>query len=153
VKILKHRETFESRGIAFISFEDTGSTDKAVLLSGKVLLDKTVHVEFAAPKNDKGNGRGTGKGKGGLREKPEGCTTVVIRNLSLNASEDDIWRLIKPCSSASSVSILMDKDTWTSKGVAFVDFDDTKDTEIAVKLSGKEVRGQPVSIDFKRPKW
>mmetsp|Transcript_102667 Transcript_102667/g.187561 ORF Transcript_102667/g.187561 Transcript_102667/m.187561 type:complete len:480 (-) Transcript_102667:3-1442(-) len=152
VKILKHRETYESRGIAFVTFEDTRDADNAVRLSVKKIRDKQVRIEYAAPKNDV---KGKGKGKKGVdpQEKPEGCTSVVVRNLSVNAAEDDLWRLFKSCSSVSNVSILFDRDTWLSKGVAFVDFDDTADLDVAVKLSGAEVRGQAVSISFKMPKW
>lgn len=153
VKILKHRETYESRGIAFVTFEDTGATDKAVQRSGKKLAGKVIRVEYAAPKNDAGaKGKTKGKGKGACQEKPEGCMSVVVNNLSTDASEDDVWDLFKDCSSATNVTILFDRETQLSKGMAFVDFDDTNDTDIAVKLSGKEVCGKAVSVRFKVPK-
>lgn len=153
VKILKHRDTYESRGIGFVVFEDTGATDKAVKLSGKMIAGKSMRVEYAAPKNDVTGGKGKGKGKNDPQEKPDGCTSVVVRNLSANAGEDDLWRLFKSCKSASNVNILLDKDTWLSKGVAFVDFDDTDDTDVAVKLSGEMIHGQAVTVSYKVPKW
>jgi len=152
---LKHRETYESRGIAFVTFEDTESTDKAVKLSGKRIGSRTVRVEFSAPKNDvagKGKG-GKGKGKGGPQEKPEGCMSVVVDNLSTNASEDDLWALFRDCSSVNNITIMRDKETWLSKGLAFVDFDETDDTDAAVKLSGEKIHEQAVTIRFKMPKW
>lgn len=158
VKILKHRETHESRGIAFVDFEDTMHTDKAVNLTGKKICGQPVKIEWAAPKNDrsvkgKGEGKGDGKGKSSApAEKPDGCVNCVVRNLSKNASEDDLWRFFMGCKSVNNVSIMKDKDTWTSKGIAFIDFDDTADTDKAVKQSGQEILGQAVRVDYKMPK-
>lgn len=148
VKILKHRETYESRGIAFITFDDTSSTDKAVKLSGKLITGKIVRVEYAAPKNDV-KGKGNGKAAAPVGTRPEGCSSVVVSNLSMSTSEDDLWDLVRDCKSASNVSILIDKVTWASKGIAFIDFDEASDTDVAVKLSGTEVGGQAVSIRYK----
>merc|ERR1712113_515515 len=130
-------------------------TDKAVRLSGKIVCGKAIRVEFAAPRNDigaKGGGKTNATRNDGDVEKPLGCKTVVIRNLSQDASEDDVWHLIRSCTSATNVDILRDKETWISKGFAFVDFDNSADTDVAVSLSGKLVHGKPVSISYKTPK-
>lgn len=148
VKILKHRETYESRGIAFVTFDNTSGTDKAVKLSGKLISGKIVRVEYAAPKNDISRGKGKGKASE-LDSRPEGCSSVVVSNLSMSTSEDDLWNLVKDCKSANNVSILVDKMTWASKGIAFIDFDEPSDTDIAVKLSGTELGGQTVSVRYK----
>lgn len=152
VKILKHRETYESRGIGFVNFDDTSCTDKAVKLTGKTITGKAVTIQYAAPKNDR-DGKGTGKGADDPKVKPEGCTSVVVRNLAPAATEEDLWRLLKTCPSANNVSILMDKETFTSKGIAFIDFDDTKDTDTAVQLSGMQLHGQAITVSYKTPKW
>jgi len=152
VKILKHRETYESRGIAFVTFDDTSCTDKAVKLSGQTITGKAVTIQYAAPKNDR-DGKGKGKGADGPKVKPEGCTSVVVRNLGPSATEADLWRIFKNCPSANNVSILMDKETFTPKGIAFIDFDDTNDTDTAVRLSGLQLHGQTVTVSYKVPKW
>jgi len=152
-RILKNRETGESRGIGFVEFEVTGATDQAVLLSGTSFAGKPIKVEFAKDAGDKGKGKGKGKSSDGTpSEKPDGCVAVVIRQMSTLVTEDDLWRLFSDCKSASNISILMDNNTFQSRGIAFVDFDDTTDTDIAVKKSGKLVCGQAVSIDYKMPK-
>lgn len=148
VKILKHRQTYESRGIAFVTFDDTSGTDKAVKLNGKLVSGKSVRVEYAAPKNDVGGGKGSGK-TAGADTRPEGCSSVVVSNLSPATSEDDLWNLVRDCKSANNVSILIDKLTWASKGIAFIDFDEPADTDIAVKLSGTELGGKALSIRYK----
>jgi len=153
VKILKDRFTQESRGMAFVDFGNTLDTDKAVKMTGQDLAGQAVRVEYAAPKNDRAvGGKGGGKGDEGPRTKPEGCTSVVAKNLSKTTSEDDLWNLIKDCKSANNVSILFDRDTLESRGIAFVDFDDTDDTDKAVALTGKTLHGMAIRIDYKQPR-
>jgi len=153
VKILKDRYTLESRGMAFVDFGNTLDTDKAVKMTGQDLAGQAVRVEYAAPKNDRAvGGKGGGKGDEGPRTKPEGCTSVVAKNLSKTTSEDDLWNLIKDCKSANNVSILFDRDTLESRGIAFVDFDDTDDTDKAVALTGKTLHGMAIRIDYKQPR-
>jgi len=155
VKILKHRETYESRGIAFVTFEETGSTNNAVKMSGKTLVDKPVRIEYAARKNDVSGDKGTGKGYGkdGPKERPAGCMSVVVGDLSANATEDDLWKFFKSCNSINNCSVLKDRETWLPKGIAFVDFDDSDDTDKAVTLSGGQIHGKPVSVRYKVPKF
>jgi len=154
VKIPKDRFTYESRGMAFVDFENTFDTDKAVKMTGQSLAGQAVRVEYAAPKNDRAAG-GRGGGNGGHespRTKPEGCTSVVVRNLSKTTSEEELWKLIKDCKSANNVSIMFDRDTFESRGIAFIDFDDTDDTDKAVALTGKTLHGMAVRIDYKQPR-
>merc|ERR1711959_514750 len=58
----------------------------------------------------------------------------------------------KDCSSLSRVKVLTDRETGEPKGMAFLDFDDDADVDTAIKLHAKEVHGQPVYLDFSRPK-
>eukprot|EP00929_Paragymnodinium_shiwhaense_P111108 TRINITY_DN7869_c0_g1_i1.p1 TRINITY_DN7869_c0_g1~~TRINITY_DN7869_c0_g1_i1.p1 ORF type:complete len:673 (-),score=274.01 TRINITY_DN7869_c0_g1_i1:475-2493(-) len=146
VKILKHRETLESRGIAFVDFEQTVQTDNAVLLTGSSICGQAVSVEYAKPQNDKSQGSGRGN------KKPENCLCVVIKNLSPDARDEDVFKFLKKeCKSITGANVVFDKQDWVSKGFAFADFEDTNDTDEAVAMSGRKILGKPVQISYKMP--
>jgi RNA recognition motif-containing protein len=65
VSLLKDRETYQSKGICFVDFAETESTDKAVKKCNEDLYGRQMFVDFAGNKPAKGEGKdGKGKGKG-----------------------------------------------------------------------------------------
>lgn len=94
------------------------------------------------------NKRDTAPRKQGLSDKPEGCTSVFVGNLSWQASEDDLRSCFESCGEVINCRIAMDQETGRSKGFGHVDFNETDATDAAVKLTGTDVAGRAIRVDF-----
>merc|ERR1712129_417478 len=106
-------------------------------------------------KDGKGKGKGKdgkGKGKGkGPGEKPEGCTSLVVKFLSQDTTEDKLWTLFEDVA-PEKIKLLTDRDSGESKCVAFVDFADGSKLDEAVKKNGHELDGKSIAVHFNAPK-
>jgi nucleolin len=157
VKLLYDRETNASRGLAFIDFEETEATDKAVKMTDQEVKGKAIFVKYNAPREEKGkgkDGKGKGKGKGGKGpgEKPDGCLSVMVMGLSDAVEEDDLWEIFEKCGTLTKAKLLMDRETWKSRGMAFIDFEETESTDKAVKMSDQEIKGKAIFVKYNVPR-
>jgi len=158
VKLLYDRDTQASRGMGFVDFEETEATDKAIKMTDKEYKGKSIFVKYNAPREEKGgkgkDGKGKGKGKGnsGPGEKPDGCVSVMVLQLSDAVEEDDLWELFAECGTIEKVKLLYDRDTQASRGMGFVDFEDTSSTDKAVKLTDKEYKGKSIYVKYNVPR-
>jgi len=67
VNIIKDRDTGRSRGFAFVEMSDNDAATAAITgLNGKELNERSINVNEARPRADRG-GRGGGRGGGGGR--------------------------------------------------------------------------------------
>merc|ERR1719199_1250968 len=154
VKLLYDRDTNASRGMAFVDFEETEATNKAVKMTDKEIKGKAIFVKYNTPREAKGKGeKGKGKGgKGGPGEKPDGCLSVMVMQLSQAVEEDDLWEIFGDCGTVSKVKLLYDRDTNASRGMAFVDFEETEATDKAVKMTDKEIKGKAIFVKYNTPR-
>lgn len=98
-------------------------------------------------------GKGKGKGKTTPGEKPAGCTSVVVKKLSYEATEADLIKTFGGCGGGpSDIKILTDWETGKSKGIAFVDFANDKAVDEAMKLSGGVIKGHMFFMDYAKPR-
>ena len=74
----------------------------------------------------------------------------VIAKLSKETTEDSLWELFKDCGTISAVKLVKDRETWESRGIAFIDFEQTEATDAAVKMTGQRVDNWDVSSQKKR---
>merc|ERR1719199_861157 len=87
-----------------------------------------------------GKGKGKGKGKGGdPGEKPDGCKSLMVRNLKSSVDEDALWEVF---ANASKVKVVTDRETGEPRGFAFVDFDEDDQVDEAIKLHNTEGQRQ-----------
>merc|ERR1719215_2133556 len=158
VKLLMDRDTGNSRGIAFITMTDKKGFDAALAYDGEEYAGRKLNVSVATSNGEKGKGKGKGKdgkgkGKGKTKTKPEGCTSVVVKGLSYEVTEEDLTKCFKACGDGpTNVKVLMDKETGQSRGMAFVDFDDTNAVDEAMKLSETNLKGRCFYTDYSVPK-
>ena len=81
--------------------------------------------------------------------RPIGCKSVVCKGLAANVYEDDLWEFFSDhCMSLCNVKLISDKKTGASMCVAYVDFGDEADVELALELHSSELRGKPVRIEY-----
>jgi len=66
VNIITDRDSGRPRGFAFVEMSDDNAATAAINgLNGKELNERTLNVNQARPRNDRGGGGGRGGGRGG----------------------------------------------------------------------------------------
>ncbi len=72
---------------------------------------------------------------------------ILIRNLSRKITESELREMFSPFGTISSLNIVMDEKTNTSKGFGFVEMDDPKEAKSAIQaLNGKKVDGEKIRV-------
>lgn len=158
LRLLTDKETGRSRGMAFITFADRAGLEAALKYDGDSYGGRTLKVGKAegrkGGKDGKGKAAEKGKGKGKAPgAKPPGCTSVVLKGLAFETTEEDLWEAFGKCGGGpSNVSLLKDRETGASRGMGFVDFDAEDAVDEAMKLSGTELQGRRLRVDYARPR-
>merc|ERR1712037_143552 len=160
------------KGIAFITYKTKAGLEAALKFDGDDYGGRTLKVNKAEARGSgKGDGKGKGKDKGkgkskgkdgkgkakgkgkGPGPKPDGCTSVVVKGLSYEATDADLQKFFGKCGDGpTNVKILKDRETGESRGMAFVDFDDTKAVDEAMKLTESELKGRTFFMDYSKPR-
>lgn len=72
---------------------------------------------------------------------------ILVRNLSRKTTEAELMALFTPFGTVSSLNIVMDEATKTSKGFGFVEMSDMKQAKSAIQgLNGKKVDGEKIRV-------
>lgn len=150
--------TGDSKGFMFITMADKAGFDAVLKFDKKVYAKRKLHVskansigflEQGVRRFAKGAGLGAGRGPG---EKPEGCTSVVVKGLSYEVTKNDLEKVFAKCGDGpSNVKLLTDKETGQSRGMAFVDFHTGKAVDAAMKLSETMLKGRAFFMDYAKP--
>ena len=154
MKILWDRDSGESKGCGFMTFTTRAAAVKALELHEQEMDGRWISVTEAEERPAKG-GKGKSKGKGNKFSdlpKPEGCLTVFVSGLNHETTEDTLWEKFGEFGTLGNVSIMMDRDTQMSRGLAFIDYTETDSTDKAVAATGVEIDGWNANIRFKQPK-
>jgi RNA recognition motif-containing protein len=72
---------------------------------------------------------------------------LLIRNLSRSTTEAELLTMFEAQGIVQSCTLVMDKETNTSKGFAFVEMPKPGEAKIAMKnLNGKEIAGNRIRV-------
>ena len=72
---------------------------------------------------------------------------LLIRNLARTTTEAEIRTLFEAHGSVQSCSLVMDKNTNTSKGFGFIEMPNAGDAKAAMKnLNGKDLAGNKIRV-------
>ena len=78
---------------------------------------------------------------------------IFIRNLDLNTTEDQLQTLFETHGAVASVTIIKDRDTGQSRGIAFVEMTKDEQARAAISsLDGALLNERPVRVNEARPK-
>jgi len=134
-------------GVAIIEFENEDGASNALAKNDEEFYGRKMKVSY--PQEERtGGGGGTDRKNKGPSEKPEGCTTVFIGNLSYQISEDQVYEFFANCGTVKEIR-------WNQgdfKGYGWVEFEDTSSPDEAMKLNGKDLSGRAIRIDYAAPK-
>lgn len=77
---------------------------------------------------------------------------LFIGNLPWSVTEEQLQDMFAAIGNLVSCKLIMDKYSGKSKGFAFVEYDDEKDAEKAIKeLNEKEVDGRKIIVNVAKP--
>ena len=78
---------------------------------------------------------------------------LLIRNLARTTTEAELRALFEPFGAVQSCSLVIDKDTGSSKGFGFVDMPKPGEAKAAMKnLNGKEIAGSKIRVKYAESK-
>jgi cold-inducible RNA-binding protein len=77
---------------------------------------------------------------------------IYVVNLSLQATEQKLFALFAQIGQVESVTIITDRDTDQSKGVAFVEMGDEDAEQAIAQLNGTKVGGRSLTVNTARPR-
>uniref|UniRef100_A0A3Q2PT39 Nucleolin n=1 Tax=Fundulus heteroclitus TaxID=8078 RepID=A0A3Q2PT39_FUNHE len=123
----------QNRGIAYIEFKDEAEAEKMMEeAQGAEFQGRSIVVDYVGEKSQKG-GRAPGDSK-----------TLVVNNLSFNATEDALQATFE-----KAVSIRIPQRDGRPKGFAFVEFESADDAKDALEnLNHTEIEGRSIRLEF-----
>lgn len=77
---------------------------------------------------------------------------VYVGNLPYQTTTDDLKELFAKDGTIVDAVVITDRDTGRSKGFGFVEFEDEKQADEAMKLSGTQVGDRTIKVDKAREK-
>lgn len=84
---------------------------------------------------------------GGSSSASSDSNVVFVGNVSYQCTEESLRAFFAPCGAISSIR-LAKGDDGRPKGFAHVEFEDSNQAQQAVQLSGRELAGRNVRVDF-----
>ena len=159
------KRTGDFKGFCHVEFKESSATEKAVALSGTNLMGRRLRVDYAAhkeksaasPRRDGHDNKGVSLGSkfrelAQSSDKPAGCTTVFCGNLAFDMDDQSLRQVMSKCGEIQGVRMATDRETGRFKGFAHVEFVESDATDKAVAMSGNEVMGRPIRIDYAKDK-
>jgi len=140
---------FESHDLAVKAKELKNGVE---VLGRKMIVDVFVEREKGAGRGDKrGRGRGDRGGGGGRdnrgqSQKPEGCNTVYLGNLSYQVQDDNIREVFGTCGTIEDIR-WVEKDG-VFRGCGFLQFTEEDAADKAMDLAGTDILGRAVRVDY-----
>jgi RNA recognition motif-containing protein len=78
---------------------------------------------------------------------------IYVGKLSRDATDEDVQHAFEAFGQVSSVKLIMNKFTGASRGFAFVEMPVETEARAAIDgLNGKELKGQPLTVNEARPR-
>jgi len=147
------QDTGRLRGYGHVLFGSVQSAEKALTLSGKYPKSRRRYLSIQKPKAPKAV-----KNMQPLRDQPDGCKTVFIKNLPYSCTEDDVRNALSECGKIvdGGVRLVLNSITRQPKGFAYVEFKNVEGAATAAKKASKPfglcLNGRPLFVDYEENK-
>eukprot|EP01051_Picozoa_sp_SAG22_P011527 SAG22_NODE_1118_length_5518_cov_1.906994_2_plen_309_part_00 len=151
---LTDKESGQFYGSGFIEFSTAAEAQAACGYAGSDLNGRPVKIEISKPREAKAGGSAQKKpfDVKPLGEKPEGCTTIFMGNLSWDIDEEQMKEWLKDCGAVAQIRWLTDRESGQFKGCGFIDFEDTAAVDKAAAKNGEYLLGRQCRIDYAQSK-
>jgi len=148
IDMLRDRTTNSFYGKTFIEFKSPEAAKQALAMNGTFFEGRALKIE---PQNSKGTPRNQNpRDSFQQSEKPPGCTTAFLGNLSYDIEDSHINSLFADCGEIKQIRWLHDRETNEFKRCGFVEFYEEESVAKAVAHSGEQVLDRPIRIDFQK---
>ena len=143
------------RGYGHIVFNSNESTEKALKLTGKYPEGRKRYLSIQRPKPPKSL---TVAMNQTVRDQPEGCKTIFVKNLPYDCTEQELLDALSQCGKIidGGVRLVLNSVTRQPKGFAYVEFKNSEGAASAAKKASKPfglcVKGRRVFVDFEEKK-
>ncbi|XP_067452836.1 nucleolin isoform X1 [Thunnus thynnus] len=130
-----------AKGFAFVEFESTEDAKEALdNLNNTEIEGRSIRLEYS----QNSGGRDGGRGNSGPTK------TLFVKGLSEDTTDQTLKDSFE---GAVAARIVTDRDTGSSKGFGFVDFDNEDDCKAAKEsMEDGEIDGSKVTLDYAKPK-
>lgn len=145
IKIPKYQDSGKNRGYGHITFKKVDSVKSALEKNGVVVRNRYLTVEISKGENIPSR-------KVDFEEIPDGCSTIIVKNLDYSITEKEIGDKFKPCGNIHSIRLVYHSKLGHFKGFAYIDFENTESVRIALNLNGKELKGRKMLVDYEETK-
>lgn len=130
-------ENGQSKGYAFVHFENQESADRAIeKINGMIIGNGTqpVYVGRFIPKRER------------QKNQPKGFTNVYVKNIDPSIGKEQFQELFSKFGPITNCAL--SEENGTSKGFGFINFEKPEDAQKAVdEMNGKEVvQGKPLFV-------
>jgi nucleolin len=143
LRLPKWQDSGRLRGYGHVEFGDKAGAKKAKDMDGTYMGKRFIAVtDCETPRMMRTN-------TGPAKERPIGCKTVFVKNLSYDCGEKDVREAMMVCGPIDNVRLSVWGHTGKLKGFGYVDFKREESTEIAVKKNGSlKILGRAVQCDY-----
>lgn len=146
-RIVTDRLSRRSKGIGYVEFRTIDLVEKALALSGTVVMGLPIMVQLTESERNKLH-----PGDGSLNL-PPGVTAshgaiLYVGSLHFNLTESDIKQVFEPFGELEFVDLHRDPMTGRSKGYAFVQYKRSEDARMALEqMEGFELAGRTLRVN------
>ncbi|GFY85974.1 RNA-binding protein 1 [Actinidia rufa] len=156
--IARDRTTGSHRGFGFVSFSDSSAVERA-LQDSHVILERTVEVKKAIPRNEqhqnqqqnKGLNRNIGSSSGGSAGQFR-TKKIFVGGLAPILTEEEFKSYFETFGRITDVVVMYDNVTSRPRGFGFITFDSEDAVEEVMKKSFHELTGKLVEVKRAVPK-
>ncbi|TFK30409.1 splicing factor, CC1-like protein [Coprinopsis marcescibilis] len=146
-RIVTDRLSRRSKGIGYVEFRTIDLVEKAISLSGTIVMNLPINVQLTESERNKSHA-----GDGSLHL-PPGVTAshgaiLYVGSLHFNLTESDIKQVFEPFGELEFVDLHRDPMTGRSKGYAFVQYKKPEDARMALEqMEGFELAGRTLRVN------
>ncbi|KAH8100679.1 hypothetical protein BXZ70DRAFT_1008166 [Cristinia sonorae] len=147
-RIVTDRISRRSKGIGYVEFRTVELVEKAINLSGTVVMGLPIHIQHTEAERNR-----THAGDGNLNLPPgvsahHGGMQLYVGSLHFNLTESDIKQVFEPFGELEFVDLHRDPITGRSKGYAFVQYKRAEDARMALEqMEGFELAGRTLRVN------
>ncbi|KAF5374767.1 hypothetical protein D9758_000315 [Tetrapyrgos nigripes] len=147
-RIVTDRLSRRSKGIGYVEFRTIELVEKALALSGTVVMGLPIMVQLTEAERNRLH-----PGDGNLNLPPgvsasHGGMQLYVGSLHFNLTESDIKQVFEPFGPLEFVDLHRDPMTGRSKGYAFVQYKRAEDAKMALEqMEGFELAGRTLRVN------
>jgi len=146
-RIVTDRISRRSKGIGYVEFRTIELVDKAIALSGTLVMGLPIQVQHTEAERNKLHAGDTLNLPPGVSA-PHGGMQLYVGSLHFNLTESDIKQVFEPFGELEFVDLHRDPMTGRSKGYAFVQYKRTEDAKMALEqMEGFELAGRTLRVN------